>query len=799
MRQEVDTFDTVSRTLAPRRAEGTLVLDGLGRVRSANPAAQHMLGWSGDDVVGRRLHEVVHGLDNTSNATDCSTCNGILSSAPVHERRDMFTRKDRTVFPVTYSCTVTRDNGHEELVLSFREIPDRRRAGQATRVLGSISLALREAEDLESALCTVLRVTCGFTGWAFGQAWLPIAEEDTLVCSPAWYCSVSGLDGLRAASERMRLPQGMDLPGRAWRSREPVWSRDISAETDGPRRLIIEEAGLRSGLAVPVLAGEEVVAVLEFLQVDDAEPDEQLITIVSEVTAYLGLVIQRKREDEEFRETAARYSAAVDTAFDAITTVTADGVIQSFNRGAERIFGFTADEVVGQPLSILMPAQFRELRASDLKRYLRSAESHVTGQTLELTGVRRDGTEFPLELSITEVRREHGSLFTCIVREISRRKRIEQALGVQFSMLRKQVQFLDLARDAILARDVDTDTILFWNQGAEEMFGWLKGEALGKATHELLHVELPQPLSEIEAKLLEEEYWEGETVCMKRDGARLVLSSRWVLQRDEKGRPTAVLETHNDITERKRVEAERAALLVAEREHSRRLRELATLKADFTAMVAHELSNPLAAIRSLTHLLGMGPADQEEHARIVTAIQREVDALSALVTDVQGSASFEREGFAVQLQRVPARPLLDNAIAFARTLAGDHPVIPKIDAGEEIVWADANRIGQVLRNLLSNAAKYSPEGAPIELRAAVEDGHLRIEVADSGYGIRPGDLNVIFEKFGRGRDQSGKKIPGVGLGLYLSRGIVRAHGSDLRVDTKPGTGSVFGFELEIAA
>ncbi|HEY6581654.1 MAG TPA: ATP-binding protein [Rubrobacter sp.] len=109
--------------------------------------------------------------------------------------------------------------------------------------------------------------------------------------------------------------------------------------------------------------------------------------------------------------------------------------------------------------------------------------------------------------------------------------------------------------------------------------------------------------------------------------------------------------------------------------------------------------------------------------------------------------------------------------------------------------ADPERIGQVLRNLLSNAAKYSPEGTPIELRVIGKQGRVRLEVADRGPGIHPDDQRRIFEKFGRGRDREGHKIPGVGLGLYLSRRIVRGHGSELTVQERPGGGSVFAFEL----
>ncbi len=170
--------------------------------------------------------------------------------------------------------------------------------------------------------------------------------------------------------------------------------------------------------------------------------------------------------------------------------------------------------------------------------------------------------------------------------------------------------------------------------------------------------------------------------------------------------------------------------------------------------------------------------------------------------------------------------MLDDAYRFAATLPGDHPLVlegavdaMRRDAGRDAVqagyadpfifegsadgqqvWADRYRIGQVLRNLLANAVKYSPEGAPIELRAVPSEtpGRVRIEVIDRGPGIHPDDLKRIFEKFGLGRDPEGRKVAGLGLGLYLSRRILQAHGSDLVVNTGPDGGSVFGFELEVA-
>lgn len=264
------------------------------------------------------------------------------------------------------------------------------------------------------------------------------------------------------------------------------------------------------------------------------------------------------------------------------------------------------------------------------------------------------------------------------------------------------------------------------------------------------------------------------------------------------------------IMELRRIAEERRMLLAAEEERTRRLRELAALKADFTAMVAHELGSPVAAIQGYTDMLATGDLGPDHRARILERVEAETEALTSLIADVQAAAAVERDDFRVELRPTMLETLLSDASAYARTLPGNHPLATSTGTTgewEERVLADPERIGQVMRNLLSNAAKYSPEGTPIELRAMpVEDpvaeatngatGRVRIEVADRGWGIRPAELSHIFEKFGRGRDAD-KKAEGVGLGLYLSRRIAHAHGSELTVRSTPGEGSVFAFELEV--
>ena len=262
----------------------------------------------------------------------------------------------------------------------------------------------------------------------------------------------------------------------------------------------------------------------------------------------------------------------------------------------------------------------------------------------------------------------------------------------------------------------------------------------------------------------------------------------------------AVVVAVGGISELRRVASERARLLATERERAQRLNELNELRSDFSAMIAHELETPMASVRKLNELLSAQGEDPEVRDYATTSTERELDALTNLVRDVRAVAAVEREDFGIQARPLSLEELLAAAEVYASTLPGHHPIEVMVRgdlrAGERVL-ADPERIGQVLRNLLSNAAKYSPEGTPIELRVGKKGERIRIEVADHGRGIHPDDVPRIFQKFGRGRDPERHKTPGVGLGLYLSQRIVRGHGSELTVQKRPGEGSVFGFELRL--
>ena len=247
----------------------------------------------------------------------------------------------------------------------------------------------------------------------------------------------------------------------------------------------------------------------------------------------------------------------------------------------------------------------------------------------------------------------------------------------------------------------------------------------------------------------------------------------------------------------RRVAVERASLLVAEREAVTRLAEVTQLRSDFTAMIGHELASPIASLRAYAAALATGALDRGQQATVGAALDGEAQLLAALVEDLRAVARAERVAFDLRLAEVELRPILLDAAAFARSLPGEHPLADIQDCDARVL-GDRERIAQVLRNLLVNAGKHTPPGTPIELRATRLGERVRLEVADRGPGIRPGDAERIFEKFGRGRATAENMVAGLGLGLYVCRRIVEAHGGELAVEGTPGGGATFWFTLPLA-
>ena len=261
-------------------------------------------------------------------------------------------------------------------------------------------------------------------------------------------------------------------------------------------------------------------------------------------------ITERKQAEEALRETTHTLQTLIQASPLAIITLDLDFKVSLWNPGAERMFGWKESEVLGGYLPAVVPEN--QLIEEEVR--LKQEMGGKAQSALELKRVRKDGSIIDVHLWTASLLDANGKIIgnMGILADITARKRAEEKL-------RRQAELLDLAHDAIIVRDLD-NRIVFWNSGAEETYGWGKAEVQGQVAHKLLSTEFPQPQEELEAELFRQGQWQGELSHTRRDGRRIVVASRWALQRDKEGKPAAILEINRDITGQKQAEAGRARL-----------------------------------------------------------------------------------------------------------------------------------------------------------------------------------------------------------------------------------------------
>jgi PAS domain S-box-containing protein len=262
-------------------------------------------------------------------------------------------------------------------------------------------------------------------------------------------------------------------------------------------------------------------------------------------------ITDRKRAEAA----AIRLAAVVQSSHDAIVAKTLNGIITDWNQGAEHIFGYKPKEIIGKSILTLIPKD-RQSEEEEILRKVRRGESLDHYETVRR---RKDGKLFDVSLTISPIKGPNGEIVgvSKIARDITKQKQTERRLA-------EQARLLDLTSDAIIVRD-HQDRIVYWNRGAEEMYGFSAKEALGGTTHELLQTKHPENLGKIRKKLQRHNHWSGEMIHTRKDGTKVFVISRWSLDRAAKGQPASILETNTEITDRKRSEHQTAVNLAVAR------------------------------------------------------------------------------------------------------------------------------------------------------------------------------------------------------------------------------------------
>jgi PAS domain S-box-containing protein len=363
-----------------------------------------------------------------------------------------------------------------------------------------------------------------------------------------------------------------------------------------------------------------------------------------------------------------------------------------------------------------------------------------------------------------------------------------------------QARLLDTSHDAVFIWKLGGG-IVYWNRAAEELYGWTAAEAHGKNPHELLRTEGQAPMDVVDDALARRGHWEGELAQTARSGRKVDVEGRFVVVRRGKGF-AYVLETNRDVAERRRSEAERDALLESERAARSLADRAARLKDEFVAVLSHELRTPLTAILGWSTMLKRGTLDATAAARALDVIERNARAQAQLVDDLLDMSRILSGMLRLDVGDVDLAAVVENAVASLAPAAADKGVRldRTIDAGAGAVRGDAGRLAQVVGNLISNAIKFTPKGGRVEVVLRRAGSRAEIVVRDTGKGIAPAFLPLVFDRFRQADGSITRSHGGLGIGLAIVKHLVELHGGTILAESEgEGRGAAFTVSLPIAA
>jgi len=487
----------------------------------------------------------------------------------------------------------------------------------------------------------------------------------------------------------------------------------------------------------------------------------------------------------------SRLAAIVASSDDAIVSKTLDGIITAWNRAAERIFGWTAAEAVGQHVTLIIPPD-RLAEEDELLARIRRGERV---EHLETVRVRKDGRLIDVSITVSPVRDSAGRIAGAskIARDVSERRRGEATLA-------RLAAIVDYSDDVIVSKTLD-GIITSWNRAAERTFGWTEAEAVGRHITLIIPPDRRVEEDDVLARIRRGERVDHfETVRVGKDGRLIDVSITISPVRDTAGRIIGASKIARDVTERRRLEAQLGALLVREQEARREAEALNRAKDELLATVSHELRTPLNSIFGWARMMQSGAMDEAGRAHAVEVILRNAALQGRLVEDLLDLSRIAAGRMRLELEPMNLNATIEAALETVRPAARARSieVIAALDDSLGPIQGAPDRLQQVVWNLLMNSVKFTPPGGRVEISSQHAAGAAAIVVTDTGQGIPADVLPHVFEPFRQADSSSTRAQGGLGLGLTLVRRLVELHGGTVVAESEgQDRGSTFTVTLPL--
>jgi len=520
-------------------------------------------------------------------------------------------------------------------------------------------------------------------------------------------------------------------------------------------------------------------------------------------------ISERKMIEERLRESEEQFRTISMSAHDAIIRIDSDGNISYWNRAAEVIFGYKAEEVLGRNLhTVLAPSRFHADHFAAFGEFQQSGQGNAVGKTLELAAIRKNGEEFPVELSLSAVKNNDRWEAIGILRDITERKKAEKELYEKTALLEN---LLDSIPDIVFFKDLN-GVYLGCNPMFAEFTGNPREKILGATDFDLFPAEVAAFFREQDGIMMKQNTMRhNEEWVDYPDGRRVLLDTLKAPLRAPDGRVLGLLGVSRDITQRKKAEEDLRIANKQLEESTARANELATqaeiankAKSEFLANMSHEIRTPLNGVIGMTGLL-LDTELNSNQRRYAELVRLSGETLLSLINDILDLSKIEAGKLDLESMDFNLQSLLDDTASTLSIRAHEK----KLEFIYEIyhnvpvlLQGDPGRIRQILTNLVGNAIKFTRQGE-IAVRVTLDSASdrevmLRFHVSDTGIGIPEDKVRLIFDKFTQVDASTTRHYGGTGLGLAISKQLAELMGGEIGVISEEGRGSEFWFTARLA-
>lgn len=662
-------------------------------------------------------------------------------------------------------------NEEEEICLLVRDITELKRAQQYVRVSESISKILSESPPISTACKSIIQLLNDNLGWEVLVTWLWNKEMEKFHC-----IDIAHIEGFEIESFEKKTKEAeaksKQLFGNTSLSNHPTWIKDVTEDSSFFRRNEAIEAGLRGALSFSFNQHSELLGFVELFRRTPFKDniDNLMLDLISSVAISIGLYIQRLLSNQ----TKYQFSKALDLSLNSIYIFNLDGILVSWSHGAEKMYGWKSEEILGKSIKRL----YLNRDVEEIKKVSQAVISGNSIGNVESIRVRNDGKQIWVNSSYGCVHDFFGKISEIIVveQDITSQKNSEQQL---VESNKRFNSFIEITEDWVWEFDKN-GTFVFSNLTIESILGYQADEILGKSFLYFIALEERDKTENwLKERAAKKEGWKHTTISLiHRNG-----SPRWVETNAK------VLLGSNDE-------------LLGFRGSSRDITEsknLERIKNEFISIMSHELRTPLTSIYGGLTLLISKELPPQERQELLMNAHKNCIRLTNLINDTMDFEKLKLGKLKFDFKEVNLGNVILESIKSSEVIAHKFNVKILLEGALPVaeVSGDYFRLLQLMTNLISNAIKFSPIEGIVRVSMIVEGDKARVSVSDSGPGIPKDFQPKLFQSFSQADSSSHRKAEGTGLGLYISKAIADAHGGQLLFKTKIGEGTTFFFDIPL--